>query len=303
MHGPDEDELAGGNASASVVRTGQTSASRELATTDRTIAYVRALRAKGIDVPEHLGRDEQGRQVLEYVPGQLAMYRGPLDVGTVTAVGRLVRSIHDASASLPVPADWPVLLPADEPDLLCHNDLASWNLIIDEDPLVFIDWDGSGPSTRLWDLAYAAISFGHLFPNSDVSDCAARLEALLDGYHPGQALRSALPGTLTRRARAMHDMLLCAHQIGEQPWGGDVSRGTASTGGRPRSSSTPTIGTGSAPATTTDRRASRWRQKNVRICRESLDSHRASHRHPSVVKGGLERLASRRSSWRGMVAR
>lgn len=217
MDGP-EDALAGGNASASVMRDGRTVRKPWLETTDRTVAYMRALRAKGVDVPEHQGQDERGRQVLEYVPGQLAMDSAPLEIGAVTAVGRLVRSIHDASEGLPAPTDWPVLLPADEPDLLCHNDLASWNLIIGEDRLVFIDWDGAGPSTRLWDLAYAAISFGHLFPNSDLTDCAARLRALLDGYDADQAMRTALPATLPRRARAMHDMLRRAHQIGEQPW-------------------------------------------------------------------------------------
>ncbi|WP_082622810.1 phosphotransferase [Terrabacter sp. Root85] len=75
----------------------------------------------------------------------------------------------------------PCSFPTPEPDLLCHNDLTSWNLIIDEDRLVFIDWDGAGPSTRGWDLAYAAISVGHLFPGSPVRDCAARLRAFLEG--------------------------------------------------------------------------------------------------------------------------
>jgi Ser/Thr protein kinase RdoA (MazF antagonist) len=225
MHDWDEDELAGGNASASVVRVGKTVRKPWLPTTDRTIAYMRMLRAKGIDVPEHLGRDDQGRQVLEYVPGQLAMDLDPLDLVTVTAVGRLVRSIHDASAGMPAPTDWPVLLPADEPDLLCHNDLATWNLIIDGDRLVFIDWDGAGPSNRLWDLAYAAISFGHLFPGSGVAECTARLRALLDGYAAEEAVRAILPATLARRARAMHDMLLRSHQLGEQPWAGMYAEG------------------------------------------------------------------------------
>lgn len=219
MDAPNETRLAGGNASDAVTRVGDTVRKPWQPTTDHVVGYLKALRDKGIDVPAHLGRDERGRQVLEFVPGRLAMSLDPLDAETVAAVGRLVRSIHDASEGLPVPADWPVAIPAATPDLICHNDLASWNLVVDGDRLVFIDWDGAGPSTRLWDLAYAAVSFGHLFPGSEVDGCVDRLRALLEGYDADRTLRRALPTTLARRSRAMHDLLLRGHRTGEQPWG------------------------------------------------------------------------------------
>ncbi|GAB3082073.1 phosphotransferase [Pedococcus soli] len=218
MSTEDEELLAGGNASGRVVRVAGTVRKPWLATSGRTVEYLRTLRAGGVDVPEPLGRDGAGRLVLEYVPGQLAMDLGPLQQDVVRAVGRVVRSIHDASEGLAVPTDWPVLLPAAEPDLLCHNDLAAWNLVIDGDRLVFIDWDGAGPSTRLWDVAYAAISFAHLFPDADVDVAADRLAAFLDGYGADRVLRTALPSTMVHRAEAMHDWLLRAHGEGEEPW-------------------------------------------------------------------------------------
>lgn len=213
-----EELLAGGNASGRVVRIGDTVRKPWLPTSGRTVEYLQALRAKGIDVPEVHGRDDQGRLVLEHVPGQLAMDLGPLDPDLVRSVGRLLRSIHDASEGLEVPPDWPVLLPATDPDLVCHNDCAAWNLVIDGDRIVFIDWDGAGPSTRLWDLAYATISFGHLFPDADVALAADRVVAFLDGYGADAGLRARLPATLVRRAEAMHDLLLRSHRDGGEPW-------------------------------------------------------------------------------------
>jgi hypothetical protein len=214
----DEEILSGGNASGEVVRVGDTVRKPWLPTTARTTAYMRALRERGIDLAEPRGRDAQGRLVLEFVPGVLAQDLGPLDRGLLHRIGALVRRIHDASTGLPVPDDWPVLIPADHPDLLCHHDLAAWNLLIDGDRLVFIDWDGAGPSTRLWDLAYAAISFGHLFPESDPPRAGRLLAAFVDGYDADAALREALPSTMTRRAAAMHDLLLRSHASGDEPW-------------------------------------------------------------------------------------
>lgn len=84
--------------------------------------------------------------------------------------------------------------------------------------MVFIDWDGAGPSTRLWDLAYAAISFGRLFPTDEPEAAASRLNTFVNGYDAEEHLRAALPATMARRARAMHTLLLRSQEVGEQPW-------------------------------------------------------------------------------------
>lgn len=213
-----EESLEGGNAAEGVVRLGDTVRKPWLPTTAATNSYVTHLRAAGIDAPRPLGRDEHGRQIIEFVPGRLAQDDQPFGVAALQRVGHLVRRIHDASADYPVPdAQWPVLIPVPDPNLICHNDLAPWNLITGE-RWVFIDWDGAGPSTRLWDLAYSAQAFANMNPSAPVADAAARLRAFVDGYGADHGIRDALPAAIADRTIAMYELLRASHARGQEPW-------------------------------------------------------------------------------------
>lgn len=140
----------------------------------------------------------------------------PLDSDDLRRVGRMIRKIHDASESIPFPVEWNTLIPADNPNLMCHNDLAPWNLVIGE-RWVFIDWDGASPSTRLWDLAYAAQTFGMLSEGEPVASAAVRLRAFVDGYGADASLREALPTTMAKRTEAMFELLRSSNDTGLQP--------------------------------------------------------------------------------------
>lgn len=211
--------LAGGNASGIVMRVGDTVRKSWSDAAPSVADFVAALRAEGVDAPEPLGRDERGRQVVEFVPGPLAIDRPRLTTDEFRRVGSMIRGIHDASASY-VPADdavWRTAIPAPGADLVCHNDLAPWNLVIGE-RWVFIDWDAAAPSTRLWDLAYAAQSFTlsdvELAPHAAARDLAA----LIDGYEADRDTRVGLPKAMEERTAAMLALLEGARITGEQPW-------------------------------------------------------------------------------------
>jgi len=170
--------------------------------------------------PRALGRDELNRQVLEYIPGQLAHDLPPLDASGLQRIGRLIRQLHDACADFVAPpgARWQVVIRPDREDLICHHDLAPWNLIIGPDRWVFIDWDGAGPGSRLWDLAWAVAGFVPMTGGGDPETDGPRLRALADGYGLTAVQRRELPPLIGAHARGMFDLLRDSAQTGEQPW-------------------------------------------------------------------------------------
>ena len=222
----EERPLSGGNSTESVVRVGSTVRKPWTAATSAVFEYMAAVRAAGVDVPAVHGSDDQGRGITEFVPGALAMDRPPLSAAQLTRVGRIVRTLHDASSGFTPTGSphWDVLIPAPDDELICHNDLAPWNLIVGQ-RWVFIDWDGAGPSTRLWDLAYSAQAFTLSDVNEDPQRAATRLAALVDGYAADQDLRRRLAATIPLRAAAMYDLLHSSHQVGREPWAAMYTNG------------------------------------------------------------------------------
>lgn len=215
----DEEVLAGGNASGTVVRVGNTVRKPWTDATPSVAGFVEALRDQGVDAPELRGRDAQGRQVIEFVPGGLAIEGARLTSGELRRVGRMIREIHDASASYAPPSDavWQTAIPAPGEELVCHNDLAPWNLITGE-RWVFVDWDAAAPSTRLWDLAYAAQAFTLSDSVRAAELAAADLSALVEGYGADAEMRRALPRAMEERTAAMLSLLAGARSTGEEPW-------------------------------------------------------------------------------------
>ena len=88
----------------------------------------------------------------------------------------------------------------------------------DGDRWVFIDWDGAGPGSRLWELAYAAHGFVPFAPGGDPARDAPRLRALVDGYGLDKQQRRELPALIGAHTRGMYDLLRQSALTGKQPW-------------------------------------------------------------------------------------
>jgi hypothetical protein len=220
---PSEERLLGGNTSAGVVRIGSTVRRTTMPWSNSVDALLRHLEEAGFEgAPRAMGYDDLGRQTLSFVDGYVDPDPADLDLTRLRQVGQLIRYLHDATSSFaPRPEDlWNVAIVPDSEDLICHNDLAPWNLVRTANSLTFIDWDGAGPGSRLWDLAYAAHGFVPLSPDAGLSDevAAARLKALVEGYGVEEKSHLRFVTLLGRRVRSMYELLQRGHESGEEPW-------------------------------------------------------------------------------------
>ena len=187
---------------------------------DALLAHFRGVGFEG--APQALGYDEVGRQVLSFAEGFVDPDPSDLDISRLAEIGQMIRRLHDASSSFISPPDatWNVAIAPDREELICHHDLAPWNLVRTADTLTFIDWDGAGPGSRLWDLAYAAHGFVPLSPSAPFSEevSGQRLAALVRGYGLDQMERGRLVDLLGPHIRSMYELLRSGHETGTQPW-------------------------------------------------------------------------------------
>jgi hypothetical protein len=112
------------------------------------------LRAAEItEVPEPLGFDDLGREVLAFLPGAVGNYPLPDWLWSSTILheaGTLLRRMHDASVPLAhLPEHWRV--PAHEPvEVVCLNDVAPYNMVFNDGHLTgVIDFDMASPGPRI----------------------------------------------------------------------------------------------------------------------------------------------------------
>ncbi len=235
----DEQQLEGGNISGGILRRGDTVRRPAGPWTPTIHAVLQHLEQRGFTgAPRVLGIDDGGREVLEYLSGEIPWPQshhrllGSLD--RVARVGRLLRDFHDVIADFdPGPgAIWQFPEMAadalefadDRGVIVCHNDATAWNLVISDGRWAFIDWDAAGLRPAIWDVAYCAI--GVIPITQEVSEMGwmepvpvvDRLAALAGGYGLDIADRGRLADVIVARIRSSYSHLRRRAAAGIPPW-------------------------------------------------------------------------------------
>lgn len=220
----DELPLSGGNVTAGVVRVGETVRRPAGPWTPAVHSLLRHLERKGFaGAPRALGLDAQGREMLTFAAGAAAWpwdaFRPLMTDAALVRVAELIAAYHAAVADFRPPPDaaWSLIAPRNGSQIVCHNDLAPWNLIVGPTgELTLIDWDLAAPGTRLSDLAYAARTFTPLVPDAPlVVPIVRRLQLLAEVW---QVRPAELIEAIVWRAQADLAGLRERAEAGVEPW-------------------------------------------------------------------------------------
>ncbi len=196
--------LAGGDVTEGVVRVGDTVRRPVGPHSPLVHALLAHLEAAGFSgAPRFLGLDRSGREVLDYVDGEVAGRPRPAwiaDETRLASVGRLVRAYDDAAASFTPPpgvlpggaaSEPPGMPPAPAypPELIGHMDITPENVVFrDGHAYALIDFDLAKPATRADEMFNAMLWWAPLFDPRDVDpllrqvDAPRRARILADAY-------------------------------------------------------------------------------------------------------------------------
>jgi hypothetical protein len=212
--------LVGGTTNP-VVRVGDTVRRHTGVWSAAVHALLLHLERAGYDAaPRFLGIDEQGREALTFIDGDVTAdgpAPGQFTMEALSAAARNIRNYHDAIGNFDTPAgaQWRIQPGAPSAgSVICHNDLGPHNTIYRSGlPHFFIDWDFAAPGELLWDVVYAAWLFVPLFDKRRCrelgwpdEDRTKRLVAFCDAYRLED--RSDFVDVLLARQQVTHDLFV-----------------------------------------------------------------------------------------------
>lgn len=183
----DEVRLEGGNVGGAV-RVGDTVRRPAGTWTPAVHDLLGFLNKSGLDlIPAVLGCDDQGREILSFLPGRGVDVDAQIVDDSLLAQGaawlrRFHAIVRDYRPEGVLP--WRTgARPLEEDEIICHHDTGAYNWVIDGDQLTgIVDWDVAGPGYPIDDLAFMAWTAVPLFRAIPADDVARRLMIMADTY-------------------------------------------------------------------------------------------------------------------------
>jgi hypothetical protein len=224
-----EELLQGGDVTEGLVRIGDT-VRRPFGPQSLLVrAVLQHLERTGFEgAPRFLGVDGQGREVLSFLPGEVASRPLPAWFRAddrLASVARLLRRYHEAMAGFEVPAglegSWelpglPRGIPSvEEPEeVLGHQDITPDNVVFrDGEAFALIDFDLARPASRLLEVLNALTHWGPLTHPDDRDpaltdeEVTHRCVVFADAYGLDAASRERfVPVAVVRSRRSWHLM-------------------------------------------------------------------------------------------------
>ncbi|WP_194899835.1 phosphotransferase enzyme family protein [Catenulispora pinisilvae] len=166
-------------------------------------ALLEHLAAKGFaGAPRAHGFDAEGREILDFLPGEVPDSEAVVPDEVLVEVAVLLRVLHDASLGFVPPPDaaW-YFEPREPAEVVCHGDVAPYNTVFRSGhPVALIDFDTAHPAPRVWDVAYAAYRFVQLVEDgAPAVEQARRLALFADAYDLAAGDRAVLLDTVIAR--------------------------------------------------------------------------------------------------------
>jgi Phosphotransferase enzyme family len=239
----DGEQAAGGL--TTVVRIGETIRRPTGLWTPAVHALLEHLERVGFcGAPRQRGIDNRGREVLTFLPGEVAMRPWPTVLVSgdgLWQLGRWLREYHDAVAGFVPAAEAAWIVPGatwQSGQIIRHGDLGPWNSVwLGESLTGFIDWDFAEPGEALDDLAQMAWNAVPLRGPEmtraaglpDDCDLGARVRMLCGAY--GVAISDALDALERLMAREITRLRVLG-SAGVEPWSGFRKRGDEATIGQ-----------------------------------------------------------------------